>query len=90
MSENHARSLAGITDVAGSENLSLFSGWKRKAMDTWISPIPVFRLQIGHPGSPHWHPAIHGLRISQNVAGLWLKYGAWPHHRCFLATQDFS
>jgi hypothetical protein len=27
-------------------------------------------------GSPHWHPVIHCLCILQNVAGLWLKYGA--------------
>ena len=26
-------------------------------------------------GSPHWHPTIQCLRPSQNVAGLWLKYG---------------
>jgi len=29
-------------------------------------------------GSPHWHPAIQCIRYSQNVAGLWLKYGAKP------------
>jgi len=27
-------------------------------------------------GSPHWHPTIQRLLNSQNVAGLWLKYGA--------------
>jgi len=27
-------------------------------------------------GSPLWHPAIQCLAYSQNVAGLWLKYGA--------------
>ena len=26
-------------------------------------------------GSPHWHPTIQRLTYSQNVAGLWLKYG---------------
>jgi hypothetical protein len=26
-------------------------------------------------GNPHWHPAIQRLHSSQNVAGLWLKYG---------------
>ena len=25
---------------------------------------------------PPWHPAIQYLRYCQNVAGLWLKYGA--------------
>ena len=27
-------------------------------------------------GNPHWHPGDSMLMYSQNVAGLWLKYGA--------------
>ncbi|MGH6777711.1 MAG: hypothetical protein ACRECL_06850 [Bradyrhizobium sp.] len=27
-------------------------------------------------GNPHWHPTIQCVAVCQNVAGLWLKYGA--------------
>src|SRR5262245_30700612 len=48
------------------------------------SPIPKF-YERQHP---HWHPAIRCLRIRQNVAGLWLKYGAKSHkYRGFFAPQ---
>jgi hypothetical protein len=50
----------------------MFLGCEEKATDSWKSPIP----EVLTPGSPHWHPAIQCLRYSQNVAGLWLKYGA--------------
>jgi hypothetical protein len=36
------------------------------------SPIP----NSVNADGPHWHPAIQVLFIRQNVAGLWLKYGA--------------
>jgi hypothetical protein len=31
---------------------------------------------VGITDSPHRHPMIQCIRYSQNVAGLWLKYGA--------------
>jgi len=40
-------------------------------------------------GSPHWHPTIHCVDVRQNVAGLWLKYGAkCRKNRDFFAPQN--
>jgi hypothetical protein len=47
------------------------SGRKEKAG----TPVP---LVDEITGSPHWRPAIRCLPECQNVAGLWLKYGAKP------------
>jgi|HubBroStandDraft_2_1064218.scaffolds.fasta_scaffold816302_1 hypothetical protein len=35
------------------------------------SPIP----EVTERRQPPWHPTIQCIRNSQNVAGLWLKYG---------------
>ena len=50
-------------------------GYRTKA--TGLSWIADPRIQWNADG-PHWHPAIQILFIRQNVAGLWLKYGASP------------
>ena len=54
-------------------NLSMFLGRKEKAMNSSLVADP---LRSVNAGSPHCRPAIQCLCNSQNVAGLWLKYGA--------------
>jgi hypothetical protein len=49
----------------------MFLGRLKQAMFDWNRP---FRVET--TGSPLWHPAIQSLTYCQNVAGLWLKYGA--------------
>jgi hypothetical protein len=51
--------------------LSMLLGRGEKATNSWKSPIPEVMI----PGS-HWLRRFNCLRYSQNVAGLWLKYGA--------------
>jgi hypothetical protein len=50
----------------------MFLGREEKAMDTW----KIANSLRWTAGSPPWRPAIQCLRYRQNVAGLWLKYGA--------------
>jgi hypothetical protein len=50
----------------------MFPGRKEKATGSWKIADPWSLLA----GSPHWHPTIQCVLNSQNVAGLWLKYGA--------------
>jgi len=70
--ESETKGLAGIAnDDVVLVFRCLSAVWKRRSVH-WdrLSPHWV------NPGSPHWHPAIQRLSICQNVAGLWLKYGA--------------
>jgi len=53
----------------------MFLGCKEKATGSWMIADPLSRKI---PGSPHLASGDSILRYSQNVAGLWLKYGAKP------------
>jgi hypothetical protein len=50
----------------------MFPGRKDKATFHGRSSLPLWIIV----DSPRWHPTIQRLHNSQNVAGLWLKYGA--------------
>ncbi|WP_375415608.1 hypothetical protein [uncultured Bradyrhizobium sp.] len=65
--------LAGISNVNGAliSRSGPTIGKRQGFMEDRLFP----RLDAG---SPPWHPAIHCLSGSQNVAGLWLLYGASP------------
>jgi hypothetical protein len=52
----------------------MFLGRMEQAMHSLRQPIPVDET----PSAPSGNPAIHCLTYCQNVAGLWLKYGAKP------------
>jgi hypothetical protein len=55
-------------------DLSMLVGHRKRTKDH-LSIAPPDQKNAG---SPHWHPTIHSSSIRQNVAGLWLKYGARP------------
>jgi hypothetical protein len=63
----------------------------------WCLELSMFlglegTAQTAVPGSNRWPtpsgiPAIQYLTYSQNVAGLWLKYGAKPQNKGVLAPS---
>jgi hypothetical protein len=70
-----------------------------KSLDVLCSEEKARSSQkIAVPGSderrqPPWHPTIQCLRNSQNVAGLWLKYGVQSlkietSSRCKILVRD--
>jgi hypothetical protein len=63
-----AKATAGIANANGVQSSRCFSAvWNRRC----DRPFRVVNAV-----SPLWHPAIQHLTYCQNVAGLWLKYGA--------------
>jgi hypothetical protein len=52
----------------------MFLGRKGNGEDWPPSPVKS-------PGAPSGIPTIQQLTYSQNVAGLWLKYGASPRNK---------
>ena len=51
--------------------LSMFLGHLKQAMLDRNRPF-----RVDHHRQPLWYPVIQCLTYRQNVAGLWLKYGA--------------
>jgi len=70
MSQNAGRNL----ERQWRANLSKVLDRQEKAKASWKIACSL-RLNAG---SAHWHPANHRLSNRQNVAGLWLLYGAKP------------
>ncbi|WP_213773007.1 hypothetical protein [Bradyrhizobium sp. dw_78] len=54
-------------------------------MNSWKIAVPL----VDHRRQSHGHPAIQFLTNRQNVAGLWLKYGAkYRKYLGFFAAKD--
>ena len=70
--EPKAKRSAGITNNNGAQISRCFLGRKEQATGSWMIADSLSRKT---PGRPHLAPGDSILRYSQNVAGLWLKYG---------------
>ncbi|SHL10413.1 hypothetical protein SAMN05444159_5000 [Bradyrhizobium lablabi] len=65
--------MAGITNSYGLQiDLSMFLGRNEQATGPWMIAYP----QVEEPRQPPLAFRDSKLTICQNVAGLWLKYGA--------------
>jgi hypothetical protein len=69
--KSEAKQLAGITNDECLADLSILSAIRKRRLISGRRSLTKLNA-----GSPHWHPAIQSVTIRQNVAGLWLKYGA--------------
>jgi hypothetical protein len=74
--ESGTKKLAGITNNYGLQiDLSMFLGRKEKATGSWMIAYPQVE-QVEEPRQPPLAFRDSTLTLCQNVAGLWLKYGA--------------
>ena len=64
-----------------SAELSMFLGRK------WEQQIATAVPRSNRWPTPHWHSAIQCLTYSQNVVGMWLKYGARPRNKGVFALS---
>ncbi len=72
--ESEAKTMAGIANDDVCRSLYDVSRLYGKG-DEYILRSPVPDLDESRQ-PPNWHPAIQCIFVCQNVAGLWLKYGA--------------
>jgi hypothetical protein len=71
--ESGTKKLAGITNNNGLQiDLSMFLGRNEQATGSWMIAYP----QLEEPRQPPLAFRDSKLTLCQNVAGLWLKYGA--------------